>query len=45
VGEWTGIEAESSIGSDGIGLSQAVVHDAHGAVGRIAQSLLVTPRS
>ncbi|QCR20508.1 thioesterase [Agrococcus sp. SGAir0287] len=42
-GEWTGIEAESSIGSEGVGLSQAVVHDQHGPVGRIAQSLLVTP--
>ena len=42
-GEWTGIEAESSIGAEGVGLSQAVVHDERGPVGRIAQSLLVSP--
>lgn len=42
-GEWVGIEAESSIGSEGVGLSQAVVHDERGPVGRIAQSLLISP--
>lgn len=43
-GEWFGLEAESAIGPDGVGLSQALLHDAAGPIGRIAQSLLVEAR-
>lgn len=40
-GEWFGIEAESSIGADGIGMSAGVLHTPTGPVGRVTQALLV----
>ena len=40
-GEWFGIEAESSIGADGIGTSAGVLHTTTGPVGRVTQALLV----
>ena len=40
-GEWTGIQAETSVGPDGIATSAAVLHGASGPVGRIAQTILV----
>jgi len=40
-GEWFGIEAESSIGADGVGMSAGVLHTPTGPVGRVAQALLV----
>ncbi len=43
-GEWFGIQAETSVGHDGIALSSAVLHGAGGPVGRIAQNVLVQPR-
>lgn len=43
-GEWIGLQAETSIGRDGIGLSSAVIHTADGPVGRLAQNLLLQPR-
>ncbi|CAM3485088.1 thioesterase family protein [Nocardioides dubius] len=43
-GEWFGLEAETAIGPDGVGLSQALMHDTLGPIGRISQSLLVEPR-
>ncbi len=45
VGGWTGIEASTDVGPDGVGLCSAVLHDEHGPVGRSAQILLVRPRS
>ncbi|MEK9663203.1 MAG: thioesterase family protein [Candidatus Nanopelagicales bacterium] len=41
---WIGIQAETSIGHDGIAMSSAVVHGADGPIGRIAQNVLVQPR-
>ena len=40
-GEWTGIEAETSVGPDGIATSAAVLHGAGAPLGRIAQTTLV----
>ena len=40
-GEWFGIEAESSIGADGVGMSAGVLHAPTGPVGRVTQALLV----
>ena len=40
-GDWIGIEAESSIGPDGIGMGSAVLHSANGQFGRVAQCLIV----
>lgn len=40
-GEWFGIEAESTIGADGIGMSAGVLHTPTGPVGRVTQALLV----
>jgi acyl-coenzyme A thioesterase PaaI-like protein len=44
-GEWVGIEAETSIGTDGVAMSAAVIHAAHGPIGRIAQNVLVERRA
>lgn len=44
VGEWTGIDAHTTVGPDGVGLCAAVLHDELGPVGRSAQILLVRPR-
>lgn len=43
-GEWVGMDAETVIGPDGAGAATSVLHDSTGAVGRSAQSLLVTAR-
>ena len=43
-GAWTGLVAESWIGRDGVGLSQAVLHDLTRPVGRVAQTLLLERR-
>lgn len=43
-GPWVGLVAQSWIGADGIGLSQAVLHDLDRPVGRVAQSLLLERR-
>lgn len=40
-GEWLGIEAVQQFGSDGIGLTSAVLHDVHGPFGRSEQILTV----
>jgi hypothetical protein len=45
VGEWFGLAAETSIGHDGIGTSAATLHHQGGPLGRVAQALLVEPRS
>ncbi len=44
-GEWFGVEAETSVGRDGIGMSAATLHGADGPIGRIAQTLLVERRA
>lgn len=43
-GEWLGFDIRSAAGSTGMGLSQSALRDAHGAVGRSAQSLLMAAR-
>lgn len=43
-GEWFGLEAETTVGTDGIAMSDAVLHDLEGPVGRITQSVLVERR-
>lgn len=40
-GEWLGIEAVQQFGSDGVGLTSAVLHDVHGPFGRSEQILTV----
>ncbi|RRQ28739.1 thioesterase family protein [Rhodococcus sp. Eu-32] len=44
VGDWVGVSAETSTGPDGFAMSAGVLHDEHGPVGRIAQTVLVRPR-
>ncbi|MGU3433133.1 thioesterase family protein [Actinomycetes bacterium M1A6_2h] len=44
VGEWTGVESETSIGPDGVGMCAAVLHDEVGPVGRSAQILEIRRR-
>lgn len=43
-GDWVGVSAETSTGPDGFAMSAGVLHDEHGPVGRIAQTVLVRPR-
>ena len=43
-GEWIGLDANTSIGPDGVGVAASVLHDESGAVARGTQSLLVRPR-
>lgn len=43
-GPWFGIEAETSVGSDGIAMSSAVLHQQAGPLGRITQTVLVERR-
>lgn len=43
-GEWMGVQAETTIGPDGIGVCSAVLHDERGPVGRSAQILTVRRR-
>lgn len=43
-GEWTLLDARSTIGPHGIGLAQGVMYDEQGLCATIAQPLLVAPR-
>jgi hypothetical protein len=43
-GEWIGLEARTRIATGGIGLSESVLYDERGRVGRAIQALLVAPR-
>ncbi len=43
-GEWIGLDANTTIGPNGLGVATSVLHDEHGAVARGAQALLVRPR-
>ncbi len=44
-GEWIGLDAVSHVEPDGIGLTDTMLHDERGALGRATQSLLVAARS
>lgn len=44
VGEWTGMSAETSIATDGIGVTRAHLFDSRGALGEALQSLFVESR-
>jgi hypothetical protein len=44
VGPWLGLDIRVGFGAEGLGLTESVVHDVHGPVGRLAQVLTVRPR-
>lgn len=44
VGPWFGMAAETSVGADGVGMSDAVLHGPGGPLGRVTQNLLVERR-
>lgn len=43
-GEWAGIDARMLLAPQGAGLAESLAYDAHGAVGRAFQTLVVEPR-
>jgi Thioesterase-like superfamily len=43
-GEWVHLDAVTRVGPHGVGLSETVLHDEHGRLGRAAQTLLVRRR-
>ncbi|MGI8863242.1 MAG: thioesterase family protein [Solirubrobacteraceae bacterium] len=43
-GEWIGLESRTTIAEGGIGVSESVLYDRAGMVGRATQALLVAPR-
>jgi hypothetical protein len=43
-GEWIGLESQTTIAEGGIGVSESVLYDRRGRVGRATQALLVAPR-
>jgi acyl-Coa thioesterase superfamily protein/acyl-CoA thioesterase superfamily protein len=43
-GEWIGLDARTLLHRGGTGLSESVLHDSHGAVGRAFQTLVVAAR-
>ena len=44
VGEWVCLDAETSVGSHGVGLTETRLFDERGWIGRAAQSLMIGPR-
>ncbi len=42
-GEWVGYDTTVSFGPTGLGLTSSVLHDVHGPIGTLAQSLTVRP--
>jgi hypothetical protein len=42
-GEWVGFDTSVSFGATGLGLTSSVIHDEHGPVGTLAQTLTVRP--
>jgi hypothetical protein len=44
VGEWIGLDSQTRITANGIGLAESVLFDERGRVGRATQALLVAPR-
>ena len=45
VGEWIGLEAQTTIARDGIGTAESQLYDRRGRVGRASQALLIAPRA
>jgi hypothetical protein len=43
-GEWVHLDAVTRVGPHGVGLSETVLHDEHGRLGRAAQTLLIRRR-
>ncbi len=43
-GEWIGLDARTTLHGGGIGVSESVLHDQHGALGRAFQTLVVQQR-
>jgi hypothetical protein len=43
-GEWIALDARTSIAEGGIGVSESILYDSAGRVGRATQALLVAPR-
>ena len=43
-GEWICLDARTTIAEGGIGVSESVLYDRAGMVGRATQALLVAPR-
>lgn len=41
---WTGLDVSVSFGPDGVGVTSSVLHDVHGPVGQMAQTLTLRPR-
>jgi hypothetical protein len=44
IGEWIGLDAQTRIARDGVGVAESVLYDLRGRVGRATQALLVAPR-
>jgi hypothetical protein len=44
VAEWVGMASQTTIGTDGIGMTDTILFDEHGAFGRSLQTLYVAPR-
>lgn len=44
VGGWVGLDTTVHFGEGGLGLTESVVHDERGPVGRLAQALTIRPR-
>jgi hypothetical protein len=44
VGEWFLLESQTRLGREGIGMSESLIYDERGRVGRALQALLVTQR-
>lgn len=44
-GRWVGLDTTVVFGADGAGLTESVLHDEHGPVGRAAQALTIRPAS
>ncbi|WP_030484828.1 thioesterase family protein [Nocardioides aequoreus] len=42
-GDWVGFDTTVSLGTHGVGLTSSVLHDVHGPLGTLAQSLTVRP--
>lgn len=41
---WTGLDVSVSFGPDGVGVTSSVLHDVHGPLGQMAQTLTLRPR-
>lgn len=43
-GEWIGLDAQTLLSNEGVGLAESVLHDQHGPLGRAFQTLVVQER-